>query len=123
VYERDHGDEFLENHFPKLFKLDGVSIGTVRIDLSDNKAWFRLVALIESFQGKCFGSKLMKIAEQFAIEQSKLKFPKMRLKKFSINSAKEATGFYEKIGYETARPADWIYPDHSLMTKMISNGN
>ena len=115
IYQNDHPDEYLENNHPKIYKLDGNTIGVVRIDMEEQEAGFRLVAILEEYQGKGYGSKLMRSAEIFALENSLTE----ELECLSLNAAQEAIGFYEKLGYIVDERKNWVEPEYPRMIKNV----
>jgi len=113
VYDRKNPDEYLENHLPKLLKLDGVAIGVIRIDLTrvTREAGFRRVAIIESQQGRGYGRELLRLAEEFAVENG--------YRNFWANVAKDAIGFWEKLGYSLDPGHPRNNPEFPRMVKQI----
>lgn len=92
VYNPNNPDEHAPNNFPLLLKLNGVSIGTTRLDVrTDGTAIVRLVAITKDEQSKGHGTALQKMVEDFAKNKG--------VKKLLVNSAPDAVGFYEKIGF------------------------
>ncbi|UXN72387.1 hypothetical protein N8D56_13645 [Devosia sp. A8/3-2] len=56
IYNPDHPDEYVPQAHPYLLKLDGVPIGTTRLDVrEDGVAIFRMVAITASAQGRGHG--------------------------------------------------------------------
>ena len=97
AYDTQHPDETRLNHFPLLLKYNGAAIGTVRVDLrGSDDAVIRLVAIARAKQGKGHGRILGEKIEEFA-----------RMKNVSrllVNAAPDATGYYERLGYQ---PDSW----------------
>lgn len=92
IYNLDHPDERLPENFPLLLKWNGESIGTVRLDVKDNKsAVIRLVAITKNEQGKGHGRELANLVEDFARKQG--------IKNLLVNAAPTAVGYYEKQGF------------------------
>ncbi len=94
-YDPNHPDEKKKNHFPRGLFFKGKLIGTVRIDLlNETDVAFRMITISEKERGSGFGSKLLKLAEDFA--QSK------GGKNVEIHTEKDekVKNFYQKNGYE-----------------------
>jgi|GEM_PF-472928 len=116
VYQNDHPDEFLDNHYPKIYKLDGIVIGVVRVDILEQEAGFRLVAILEECRGKGYGTMMMADAEKFALANSQ----SGELSCLSLNAVKDAVGFYEKLGYVLDDPESWVEPESPRMVKILT---
>lgn len=92
VYDPEHADEYLPNHFPLLLKIDGNGVGTTRLDLmGGDVAAIRLVAVTKAEQGKGHGRILNDKVEGFARDKS--------VAKMVVNAAPEASGYYERMGF------------------------
>ena len=92
IYNPNNPDEHAPNNFPLLFKSDGESLGTTRLDVRpDDTAIIRLVAITKDKQRKGYGRILQKAVEDFAKGKE--------VKKLLVNAAPDAVGFYEKIGF------------------------
>ena len=109
VYDANHADELKPNHFPKLLLLDGEPIGVIRIDIDNEAARFRLVAIVEPRQRQGHGRKLLALAEEFAREQG--------AETAMIASAPDAVAFYQRLGYALADETD--QPDSVGMVKRL----
>jgi GNAT superfamily N-acetyltransferase len=92
VYDPDHKDETLPNHFPKLLLFDETPIGVVRIDIDGEVARFRRVAITEACQAQGHGRMLLELAEAFALERGALRA--------EVSVAADAVGFYLRSGYD-----------------------
>jgi N-acetylglutamate synthase-like GNAT family acetyltransferase len=93
VYDANHPDEFLPGSHPLLLRLDGRPIGTVRLDeRGEGGGVMRLVAILKAEQGKGHGRHLQQLVEAICRQRG--------IGMLYINSAPEAVGFYEKLGWE-----------------------
>lgn len=112
VYRVDHPDEFLENNFPRILIVNEQVVGVIRVDIDhqSREAGFRLVAIIPELQGIGYGSKMMKLAEEFASD--------FGVELFSANSAKEAVGFYQSMGYQLDPSHPTNNPDYPRVAKV-----
>jgi GNAT superfamily N-acetyltransferase len=92
VYDADHADERVPNHFPLLLKWNGRGIGTTRLDdRGGGLAIVRLVAITRPEQRKGHGRALAARTEDFARARG--------VTKLMVNAAATAIGFYERIGF------------------------
>lgn len=91
VYDDTHPDEYKDDHFPKILLFDGAPIGVIRIDIALPLAWFRRVAITESMQRQGHGSRLMVLAEKFALEHG--------VSKIQSDVDRDAIPFYERFGF------------------------
>jgi N-acetylglutamate synthase-like GNAT family acetyltransferase len=92
IYDSNHPDEYLLNHFPLLLQWEGQGIGTTRLDVRDGGlAVVRLVAITKTLQRKGHGRVLAGCVEAFAREK--------QVSKLLVNAASDAVGFYERIGF------------------------
>src|SRR5712692_4928818 len=92
VYDSNHPDEGLQNHFPLLLKCNGMAVATVRLDLHEQDiAVIRLVAVTRSEQAKGHGRILGKHIEEFARKEG--------VRKLVVNAARDAVGYYERLGF------------------------
>jgi GNAT superfamily N-acetyltransferase len=92
IYNPDHPDEYVRQAHPYLLKLDGVPIGTTRLDVrEDGVAIFRMVAITASAQGRGHGRIMGQLVED-------------RARAFGtttlyVNAAETALGFYHRTGW------------------------
>jgi GNAT superfamily N-acetyltransferase len=92
IYNPDHPDEYVPQAHPYLLKLDGVPIGTTRLDVrEDGVAIFRMVAITASAQGRGHGRIMGQLVED-------------RARAFGattlyVNAAETALGFYHSTGW------------------------
>jgi GNAT superfamily N-acetyltransferase len=91
VYDENHPDEHSKGNYPLLLLLDGEAIGVIRVDINDNQAIFRRVAIREDVQHAGHGRVLLTLAESFAQEKGCLQI--------RSDVAPDAVGFYEQCGY------------------------
>ncbi len=112
VYDPQHPDEFKPNHFPKLLLFDKISVGVVRIDIDDEIARFRRVAIAGDQQRRGHGRKLLSLAEAFSI--------KHHARRVEASVAADAIEFYRRCGYQALRVLDAV--GSVRMTKDLANG-
>jgi GNAT superfamily N-acetyltransferase len=97
VYDADHPDDRLPDSHPLLFVEDGRPCGAVRIDLlGEERAGVRLVAIDAACQGRGLGRAMMALVERYAAERGAAVL--------ELNSAPEAVGFYERLGWTVIDP-------------------
>jgi GNAT superfamily N-acetyltransferase len=97
VYDPDHPDEHEPSNLPHVLDLDGVVVGTVRIDLMGaDRAAFRLIAVRRDVQRRGHGRVLLRLAEQLVSD--------LGCAQVTINSTRPALPFYLRNGYA---PGDW----------------
>jgi N-acetylglutamate synthase-like GNAT family acetyltransferase len=93
AYNRNHPDDHLPVNQPLLLKLDGVPVGTLRLDnFGNGTGCLRLVAIAAGEQGRGHGRMLSELCEAKARAAG--------LHTLFVNSAPEAVGYYEKMGWE-----------------------
>ena len=90
-YDKYHPDELNTNNQRRILLLDNEPIGTIRIDIEKPVARFRLVTIREDLQKNGYGSRLLQMAEEFAIGSG--------CSEVIIISGKESVGFWLKCGY------------------------
>lgn len=90
-YDPKHPHEFADGHYPLLFCLDDRPVGTIRVDIDAPVAWFRLVAIAESEQGRGAGRQMLELAGEFARSHG--------CEMVRCNVDPDAVGFYEKLGF------------------------
>lgn len=93
-YDESHPDDRIEGNIPYLLDLEDRAVGVARIDYRDNIAVVRLVAIVESEQGKGHGRQLNAMIEAEA--------KKHGVQTLRVNAAPGAVGFYEKMGWQRA---------------------
>ena len=93
----------------------GEIIGVLRIDITDSEAGIRLVAITEEFQRGGHGTNMMRAAEQFSLAQ----LDTTKKLCLSLNVAKDAIGFYEKIGYVVDDPKNWVEKECPRMVRYL----
>ena len=92
VYDPNYPGERAPGMYPYLLKLDGKALGTTRLDIrEDGTAIFRLVAITSAEQGRGHGRVLGQMVEERARA--------FGARTLLVNSAPEAVGFYEKMGW------------------------
>jgi GNAT superfamily N-acetyltransferase len=95
VYDAAHPDEFRPGHYPFLLLHNGKPIGTIRVDMGDDEALFRRVAIREDLQGQGHGRKMLELAEGFVRTQNG--------KRIRSHVDANAIGFYERCGFTRER--------------------
>src|SRR5207244_7022594 len=65
VYNASHADERAPGNHPFLLWFDGAPAGTIRVDIADADALFRLVTIREDMQRRGHGRKMLALAERF----------------------------------------------------------
>jgi GNAT superfamily N-acetyltransferase len=92
VYDDKNADEYKDGHYPLLLKFHGRAIGTTRLDnFGDGTGAIRLVAIIESEQGRGHGRILSNLVDAFARS--------IGISTLLVNAAPEALGYYERVGW------------------------
>ena len=109
-YDANHPDEHRAGHHPFLFCDADEPIGTIRVDVSDGVATFRLVAIRADLQRRGHGGRLLEAAEAFARRQA--------CSRIESHVFPGAVGFYERCGFARADAADG---KTFLMMKSIAN--
>ena len=98
VYDPDHRDDRHPDNHPLLFMEDGEPRGTARVDfLGHGRAGVRLVAIDMGNQGRGLGRKMMALVERYSADRNAMVL--------EVNSAPEAVGFYERLGWIMIDPA------------------
>ena len=111
-YQPNHPDEYEPGNHPFLLLLGDAPIGTVRVDLPPGKrtAIFRLIAISSAHQRQGHGTLLMQLAEEFALKNDR--------PLFVVNSAPDAVGFYETLGYRLDPSSPENEPAHPRMVRI-----
>ena len=92
VYDENHPDDRMPGHFLFLLLLKGQAIGTARLDLGvRGQGIMRLVAIAKPEQRKGHGRFLQQRFETFARGMS--------VTDLYVNAARDAVGFYERMGF------------------------
>ncbi|PDQ21108.1 GNAT family N-acetyltransferase [Mesorhizobium sanjuanii] len=111
-YDERHPDDRLAGNHPLLLLYNGATVGTARLDVVDQRLGVvRLVAIESCLQRRGFGRTLMQEVESYARG--------LGLERLEVNAAKDAEGFYQRLGWATVR-SDRKNP---LMTKALKAGN
>ena len=95
VYDETHPDEHKPGNFPMLFRYRSDAIGVIRIDIEEDLAIFRRVAIREDRQRLGHGTQLMRLAERFAQGHGCTHL-------YSYVDA-DAISFYERCGFQRDR--------------------
>lgn len=114
-YDENHPDDRKAGNIPYLLNLEDRAVGVVRIDYRDKIAVVRLVAILESEQGKGHGKQLNAMIEAEA--------KKHGVETLRVNAAPGAVGYYEKMGWQhatwNARELIGLAKDCVQMTKVL----
>ena len=99
VYDENHPDDRMPGNFLFLLLLNGEAIGTARLDLGGRaQGIMRLVAITKPEQRKGRGRALQERFETFARG--------MGVTDLYVNAARDAVGFYERMGFTPEHFAD-----------------
>jgi GNAT superfamily N-acetyltransferase len=110
VYDASHADERAPDNHPFLLWVDDAPTGTIRIDITDADAVFRLVTIREDLQGRGHGRQMLALAERF-----------VRTKQRALIHShvhRTAIGFYERCGFVREGPDEG--GDTVLMAKTLA---
>lgn len=91
AYDESHPDDRADGNQPYLLVLDGDAIGVARLDVRDELAVLRLVAIVDAAQGKGHGRAFSDLLDA---EARRLGVAALR-----VNAAPDAVGYYEKTGW------------------------
>jgi GNAT superfamily N-acetyltransferase len=91
VYDENHPDDRDPANLPFLLLVDGRPAGITRLDLRNDVAIVRLVAIALELQGHGHGRAMSDLVDVQARQQG------VRL--LRVNAAPEAVGFYEATGW------------------------
>src|SRR5438105_11438842 len=98
-YDEHGSDEFAPGHFPYLLLRDGEVLGTVRIDLIDERAaGLRLIGIRPDVQRQGHGRTLLKLAEEAARALGRTEIV--------INAHPTSLEFYLAYGYREGECGD-----------------
>jgi N-acetylglutamate synthase-like GNAT family acetyltransferase len=112
AYIRNGPEEVKDDNLSLLLKLDGLPIGTVRLDQKrDKKAIVRLVAIVSDLQRVGHGTALMGRLEGLAST--------LGITELLVYARPAASGFYLRLGY-TPFIFDPDNPEGIQLHKMIS---
>jgi GNAT superfamily N-acetyltransferase len=90
-YIESHPDDLKSGNHSLVLRYKGEVVGVIRVDLEEEVAWFRRVAIREDLQRLGHGRVLLRLAEEFAIAKG--------CSEVRSNVAIDAVGFYERCGY------------------------
>jgi GNAT superfamily N-acetyltransferase len=91
VYDDKHPDEFQPLNHPLILFYEAAPIGVIRVDVRDQVAWLRRVAVREDKQRRGHGRAMLSLAEDFARDHG--------CHEVRSNVAVDAVRFYEHCGY------------------------
>ena len=93
IYNENHPDELQNGNHPLILVHGGEPIGVIRVDVRDQVAWFRRVAVRQDLQRAGHGRRLLNLAETFARKEN--------CTEVRSNVAVDAVEFYQRCGYST----------------------
>jgi len=93
MYNENHPDELEPGNHPLILVHGHVPIGVIRVDVRDQVAWFRRVAVRQDLQRAGHGRRLLNLAETFARQEN--------CREARSDVATDAVGFYQRCGYST----------------------
>jgi GNAT superfamily N-acetyltransferase len=96
VYDAAHPDEHRPENRPLLFFVNDVPAGTIRVDIGDNDAIFRLVTIHEELQRQGHGRRMLALAEGLV--------RKRRCARIHSHVNRDAVGFYERCEFVREGP-------------------
>jgi GNAT superfamily N-acetyltransferase len=91
AYDAAHPDETRPGNYPLLLFYNLEPIGTIRVDLGDDEAIFRRVAVREDVQREGHGRKMLELAESFVRARGK--------RRIRSHVDRGAVSFYERCGF------------------------
>jgi len=92
TYDPKHPDEYRSGHFPLVLWTGDDAVAVVRVDVVNEVAIFRRVAVRPDFQRRGLGRQLLQQAEQFAQHQG--------CTRIESHVDPDAVVFYERCGFE-----------------------
>lgn len=92
-YDEHHPDDHAEGHIPLLFLRNGEPVGTARLDQVREVGTLRMVAVLSAHQRRGIGTAMLQAVERFAAGRG--------VRQLIVHSAKDATAFYERLGWTT----------------------
>jgi len=108
AYDRNHPDDSDPANEPLLLKQGGRPTGVVRLDdLGNRTGVVRLVAVVKDIQGSGHGRAMAALWDERARAKG--------FRTLYVNSAPEAVGYYEKMGWER-----FVW-DEDELTRIASN--
>ena len=107
TYDENHPDDSKPGNHPLVLFYRGVVIGVIRVEVRENAAWFRRVAIREDVQRHGHGRALLRLGERFAQDHG--------CSEVRSNAAVEAVEFYERCGY--GRDGSAPAPPNSVLVR------
>ena len=92
TYDPNHPDEHHPHHHPLVLWTDDVAVAVVRVDVENDVAVFRRVAVRPALQRHGLGRQLLEQAAQFAHQQG--------CTRIESHVDQDAVVFYERCGFE-----------------------
>jgi GNAT superfamily N-acetyltransferase len=109
-YDEDYPDNLVATNHTLALVVDGVVTGVSRLDFHRGHAILRAVAIDRAKQRQGFGRDMIMRAEAYALAHG--------AGTLFVNSAPDATDFYERLGYRFAPPNE--EPNNPCMTKVLT---
>jgi GNAT superfamily N-acetyltransferase len=91
AYDANHPDEHLPGHYAFVLWDADVAVGVIRVDVQDDVAIFRRVAVRDDLQRRGYGRQLLQAAQRFAVERG--------CTQAVSHVDRNAVGFYERCGF------------------------
>jgi GNAT superfamily N-acetyltransferase len=91
-YNADHPDDHWPNHFPFVLWDGSIPVGVIRVDLQNDVAVFRRVAVREDVQRRGYGRRMLELAAQFAEQHA--------CSRIDSHVDAGAVGFYSRCGFD-----------------------
>ena len=92
TYDPNHPDEYRSGHFPLVLWASDAAVAVVRVDVENEVAVFRRVAVRADVQRRGFGRQLLEQAQLFAQHQG--------CTRIESHVDPDAVIFYERCGFE-----------------------
>lgn len=98
TYNSDHPDEHSAGNHPFVLYDGQAAVGVIRIDVRDDVAIFRRVAIRDDLQRRGYGRRLLDLAAQFAVQS--------HCRRIDSHVDAAAVRFYRKCGFATVTGAE-----------------
>jgi len=112
TYNENHPDDSQAGNHPLVLLYRGDVVGVVRVDVVENVAWLRRVAIRDDLQRNGHGRVLLRLAEDVARSEG--------CDELWSNAAVEAVDFYERCGY--TRDDSVVSPVNSVRVRKSLRG-
>jgi len=91
-YDANHPDEHRPGHYPLVLWAGEIAVGVLRVDVEEDVAIFRRVAVRAELQRQGYGRQLLQLAERFAKQHA--------CSRLESHVDPHAVEFYEHCGFE-----------------------